>query len=73
MSRESLVNKVHHLLISYSTRQDELNRELGLLIVRHNKEAVLAALIECAADAYAATDHKANKAGSGPAVEVQIY
>jgi hypothetical protein len=61
MSKESLVNRVHNLLNSYSTMPVELNRQLGLLMITHSKEAILAALIECAAIAYARLPYQSLK------------
>ncbi|MGV1803858.1 DUF2513 domain-containing protein [Agrobacterium vitis] len=52
MSKESLVDKVHSLLNSYSKAPDKLNRQIGLLMITHGKEAILASLIECSAIAY---------------------
>ncbi|WP_266018479.1 hypothetical protein [Brucella intermedia] len=61
MSKESLVNRVHGLLNSYCTMPGELNRQLALLMIKHSKEAILAALIECAAIAYARLLYKSQK------------
>lgn len=48
----SLVDKAHEVCKRYSSEPEELNRQIGSLMVSHGKEPVIAALIECLSISY---------------------